>query len=77
VQLRYACALTGGEYLSQRAWEQGAAGRTYPFWQQGSHPQGIEGAERLLEELAYIHLNPVKRGFVDEPENWRWSSARC
>jgi hypothetical protein len=24
----------------------------------------------------YIHRNPVKRGLVERPEQWRWSSAR-
>jgi hypothetical protein len=26
--------------------------------------------------LDYIHQNPVKRGYVDQPEHWRYSSAR-
>ena len=30
----------------------------------------------LLEKLEYIHDNPVKRGYVDKPEHWRYSSAR-
>jgi hypothetical protein len=28
------------------------------------------------EKLNYIHNNPVKRGLVDEPDQWRWSSYR-
>ena len=31
----------------------------------------------LRQKRDYIHWNPVKRGFVDEPQHWRWSSARC
>jgi REP element-mobilizing transposase RayT len=50
--------------------------RRYQFWQEGSHPQCIDGEEMLRQKLAYIHDNPVKRGFVDAPEHWRWSSAR-
>ena len=30
----------------------------------------------LRQKLDYIHLNPVKRGYVDEPCHWRYSSAR-
>jgi hypothetical protein len=30
----------------------------------------------MRQKLEYIHYNPVKRGFVDLPEHWRWSSAR-
>lgn len=26
--------------------------------------------------LAYIHQNPVEAGFVDEPGEWKYSSAR-
>lgn len=30
-------------------------------------------AHRVVE---YIHNNPVRRGLVDRPEDWYWSSAR-
>lgn len=30
----------------------------------------------LRQKLEYIHFNPVKRGYVDRPEDWRHSSAR-
>ena len=26
------------------------------------------------EKLEYIHLNPVKRGLVTKPKEWKWSS---
>lgn len=26
--------------------------------------------------MDYIHFNPVKRGYIDRPEHWRYSSAR-
>ena len=29
-----------------------------------------------MEKLRYIHRNPVKRGLVSRPEDWRWSSFR-
>ena len=33
--------------------------------------------ERMLEKtIEYVHYNPVKRGYVDRPEQWRYSSAR-
>jgi REP-associated tyrosine transposase len=50
--------------------------RKYQLWQEGSHPQLIQGDEMMLQKLEYIHLNPVKRGFVDEAVHWRYSSAR-
>lgn len=30
----------------------------------------------MREKLDYIHHNPLKRGYVDLPEHWRYSSAR-
>ena len=50
--------------------------REYQLWQEGSHPQQIQNDEMMLQKLEYIHLNPVKRGFVDEAIHWRYSSAR-
>jgi len=33
--------------------------------------------ERMLgKTIEYVHYNPVKRGYVDTPEHWRYSSAR-
>ena len=50
--------------------------RDYQCWEEGSHPQLIQNERMLRQKLDYIHLNPVKRGYVDEPEHWRYSSAR-
>ncbi len=50
--------------------------REHQFWQEGSHPQVIQNEMILRQKLDYIHNNPVKRGYVDRPEHWRWSSAR-
>jgi len=50
--------------------------RQYQLWQEGSHPQAILDAKMMRQKLEYIHNNPVKRGYVDHPEDWRWSSAR-
>ena len=48
----------------------------YQFWQEGAHPELIINSEMMREKLNYIHYNPVKRGYVDLPEAWRYSSAR-
>lgn len=50
--------------------------RDYQCWEEGSHPQLIENEQVLRQKLDYIHQNPVKRGYVDEAEHWRYSSAR-
>ncbi|MCK5740175.1 hypothetical protein KAH55_13385 [bacterium] len=28
------------------------------------------------QKLAYMHQNPVRKGFVSKPEDWLYSSAR-
>jgi hypothetical protein len=28
----------------------------------------------MLQKLEYMHNNPVKRGYVDDPVHWRYSS---
>ena len=50
--------------------------RNYQVWQEGSHPQLIQDEAMLRQKLGYIHVNPVKRGYVDDPVHWRYSSAR-
>lgn len=50
--------------------------RAYQLWQEGSHPQLIQNDEIMRQKIEYIHHNPVKRGYVDQAEHWRYSSAR-
>jgi putative transposase len=48
----------------------------YQVWEEGSHPKQIGSDEMMLQKLEYIHNNPVKRGYVDDPCHWRYSSVR-
>ena len=50
--------------------------RTYQFWQEGVHPELIQSDSIMRQKIDYIHHNPVKRGYVDLAEHWRYSSAR-
>jgi REP element-mobilizing transposase RayT len=50
--------------------------RTHQFWLEGSHPELIADDEMMWQKLEYMHNNPVKRGYVDDPVHWRYSSAR-
>lgn len=52
------------------------ADRVYQLWQEGSHAEMVYSETVMREKLDYIHYNPVKRGYVDLPEYWRYSSAR-
>jgi REP element-mobilizing transposase RayT len=49
---------------------------TYQLWQEGSQPKQIGDAAMMEQKVEYVHLNPVKRGYVDDPVHWRYSSAR-
>jgi len=51
--------------------------QTYQLWQEGSHPQLIDSDAVMRQKIEYIHNNPLRRGYVDTPEHWRYSSARC
>ncbi len=48
----------------------------YQLWEEGSKPKQIASDAMMLQKLEYLHNNPVKRGYVDEPVHWRYSSAR-
>jgi len=44
-------------------------------WQPGWHAEGVVGEKFWEQKINYIHMNPVKKGFVDLPEHWHYSSA--
>jgi hypothetical protein len=41
--------------------------RQFQLWQEGSHPQQIDNDEMMWQKIEYIHYNPVRRGYVDDP----------
>ncbi len=47
----------------------------YRFWKEDNQPKAIETDSFFLQKIDYIHNNPVKKGYVDQPEYWKWSSA--
>jgi putative transposase len=46
------------------------------FWEKRCHDRNVRDAAEFTTKLDYIHRNPVKRGLVQEPELWKWSSYR-
>jgi putative transposase len=46
-----------------------------PFWQARYYDFNVFTQEKRLEKLNYMHWNPVKRGLVEKPEDWLWSSV--
>ncbi|NOQ13821.1 MAG: transposase [Methyloprofundus sp.] len=49
--------------------------REFQFWQEGVHAEMIFSENIMREKLKYIHENPLKRGYVNRAEHWRYSSA--
>jgi putative transposase len=47
------------------------------FWQARFYDFNVWTAKKRIEKLRYIHRNPVTRGLVASPEEWRWSSFRA
>jgi len=46
------------------------------FWQQHNQPIEIWSLKVFEQKLNYIHQNPVEAGFVTDPIDWKYSSAR-
>jgi len=47
-----------------------------PFWLPRYYDFNVSSEAKRVEKLRYVHRNPVKRGLVERPEDWRWSSFR-
>jgi putative transposase len=50
--------------------------KNYKFWQDGNHPVELTNYNFIQQKLHYIHNNPVVEGFVQNPEEYLFSSAR-
>ena len=44
------------------------------FWQVRYYDFPVWSEAKRIEKLRYIHRNPVKRGLVERPGDWKWSS---
>jgi putative transposase len=44
------------------------------FWQRRYYDFNVHSPEKRIEKIRYIHRNPVTRGLVARPEDYRWSS---
>ena len=73
-----------GGYESRREWmlhrfayrgNQVPGNRRYQFWQSDNHPIELYTLPVIAQKIGYIHLNPVKEGWVTEAEHYLYSSA--
>ncbi len=51
-----------------------ARGSQRPFWQHQFWDRFVRRAKEFRERLDYMHRNPVRKGLVTRPQDWRWSS---
>ena len=45
------------------------------LWQRRFWEHYIENEQDLINQIEYIHYNPVKHGLVQFPREWKYSSA--
>lgn len=50
--------------------------KDFQLWQHHFHPVGLNSNYLIDQKMNYIHMNPVKAGFVARPEDFLYSSAR-
>ena len=48
-----------------------------PVWQKRFYDFNVWGERKRIEKVRYMHRNPVKRGLVEQPDQWKWSSFRA
>lgn len=46
------------------------------IWKRRCYDHNCRSSEAVWRKVRYCHWNPVKRGLVKEPGQWRWSSYR-
>jgi len=62
--------------MMRQAGRQNKHNRNWQLWQQHNHPIELSTNIMIDQRLEYVHMNPVKAGFVDCPEHWKYSSAK-
>jgi REP element-mobilizing transposase RayT len=62
--------------IFSRAGNKNSNNTYYQVWQQHNHPIELFTKEMINQRLDYLHMNPVKAGFVDSPHDWLYSSAK-
>lgn len=62
-------------WMFERAAQKSSKVRDKQLWQHNNQPIELWSAKLIQQKADYIHRNPVKAGFVSEPEYWRYSSA--
>ncbi len=67
-----------GMYLStfKKAASKSSNVNDFQFWQHNNQPIEVWSPRITFQKINYIHQNPVKAGFVENPEDYLYSSAK-
>jgi putative transposase len=63
-------------WMFERAGKKNSNVKGKQLWQQNNQPIEIWSLKVFEQKLNYIHNNPVESGFVTDPIDWKYSSAR-
>jgi len=58
-------------YIFKKAGEKLAKKQQYKVWQEDFHPEAILSEEWIQQKMEYIHYNPVKKEYIEKPEDWK------
>ena len=65
-------SLSARKYFAKRP--AGPPGAKRVFWMPRCYDHNCRTQETTIEKINYCHNNPVKRGLVESPGDWNWSS---
>jgi REP element-mobilizing transposase RayT len=51
-------------------------GNNFKVWEEGFHPIVLRDGKFIKQKLSYIHENPIRKNYVADTEDWKYSSAR-
>ena len=74
--LKVASARYEKTHIRQKKADMGHSAQGSSFWQRRYYDRNVRNNEEFINDLKYIHRNPVKRGLVEKPDCWLWSSYR-
>jgi REP element-mobilizing transposase RayT len=56
--------------------KRGKRNERFQFWQHDNHPVELHSLKFINQKLNYIHMNPVRAGWVEKESDWLYSSMR-
>ncbi|WP_281987640.1 REP-associated tyrosine transposase [Aquimarina aggregata] len=63
-------------WMFEKAGKKNATVCKMQFWQQHNKPIELWTDKVIQQKINYIHNNPIASGFVTDPVDWKYSSAR-